>query len=407
LFKKLTKKFLILGAGPAGLAFANRLLEKGCYDFLVLEASHEAGGLCRSVKVDNSYLDIGGGHFLDVKRPEVNEFIFKFLPKSEWNLFERDSQIIINNKSVSHPIESNIWQLGIDEQVEYLESIANAGCNSGAPIPKQFVEWIYWKLGDRIAEDYMLPYNLKMFGNELSQLGTYWLDKLPSVSFRETLLSCLKKEAYGSQSGHSKFYYPKEYGYGEVWKRMANKLKDKIIYNSSVKGIDFTANSVLVGDGTSYSAEKIITTIPWASLTHNKGVPDKIKGDICKLKNNSIKVSYFNDLMDTSAHWIYYPDPGLTYHRKLIRHNFITNGKGFWTETNNNRIDPKGDTATFTHINEFAYPINTIDKPIIMKELLQWSKSCGVYGLGRWGEHEHYNSDVTVEKAIDLADSFC
>ena len=26
----------------------------------------------------------------------------------------------------------------------------------------------------------------------------------------------------------------------------------------------------------------------------------------------------------------------------------------------------------------------------------------GVYGLGRWGEHEHYNSDRTVERAMQL-----
>lgn len=30
------------------------------------------------------------------------------------------------------------------------------------------------------------------------------------------------------------------------------------------------------------------------------------------------------------------------------------------------------------------------------------SKHC-IYGLGRWGEWEHYNSDVVVERAVDLA----
>ena len=56
-------KFLILGAGPAGLTFANRLQEKGINDYLVLEQEHEAGGLCRSTDVDGFPLDIGGGHF--------------------------------------------------------------------------------------------------------------------------------------------------------------------------------------------------------------------------------------------------------------------------------------------------------------------------------------------------------
>ena len=74
-------KYLILGAGPAGLSFANRLIENGEEDFLVLEAENEAGGLCRSVEVDGSPLDIGGGHFLDVRRPRVNEFLFGFMPE--------------------------------------------------------------------------------------------------------------------------------------------------------------------------------------------------------------------------------------------------------------------------------------------------------------------------------------
>ena len=34
--------------------------------------------------------------------------------------------------------------------------------------------------------------------------------------------------------------------------------------------------------------------------------------------------------------------------------------------------------------------------------LLEWSRKQGVYGLGRWGEHSHYNSDVTVNLAINL-----
>ena len=69
-------KYLILGAGPAGLSFANRLLQLGETDFLVLEKEFEAGGLCRSADVDGAPLDIGGGHFLDVRRPDVTKFLY-------------------------------------------------------------------------------------------------------------------------------------------------------------------------------------------------------------------------------------------------------------------------------------------------------------------------------------------
>ena len=80
-------KYLILGAGPAGLTFASKLKEYGETSFLVLEKELMAGGLCRCVMVDDSPFDIGGGHFLDVRRPKVNNFLFRFMPEEEWNLF--------------------------------------------------------------------------------------------------------------------------------------------------------------------------------------------------------------------------------------------------------------------------------------------------------------------------------
>ena len=102
-------KYLILGAGPAGLTIANKLMQRGERDFLVLEQESEAGGLCRSTDVDNSPFDIGGGHFLDVKDPEVTGFVFGFLPESEWDLYERDSRIDLYGDMIGSPIEANIW----------------------------------------------------------------------------------------------------------------------------------------------------------------------------------------------------------------------------------------------------------------------------------------------------------
>lgn len=39
-----------------------------------------------------------------------------------------------------------------------------------------------------------------------------------------------------------------------------------------------------------------------------------------------------------------------------------------------------------------------------MGKLLDYLKQYHIFGLGRWGEWEHYNSDVVVDKALDLAD---
>lgn len=393
-------KYLILGAGPAGLTIANRLAQLGETDFLVLEKESEAGGLCRSKDVDGRPLDIGGGHFLDVRRPKVLDFLFPFFPKENWDSYDRDSRIEVNGCVINSPIEANIWQMPIANQVEYLKAIAVAGCNLGLEMPSKFVDWIFWKLGSKIAEDYMIPYNQKMFGENLNELGTYWLNKLPNVSFDETLISCLEHKAYGTQPGHAQFFYPKEYGYGEIWLRMANELGDKIKYNEEVTSIDYDTLTV----NGKYKADYIITTIPWVDISSHIGMPDNIRKDIESLKFSSVVIEYNPQMLDTKAQWIYYPNPELSYHRILVRHNFCPKSKGYWTETNLTRFDVNEHKEKEYFINKYAYPLNTIGKQETMQKILSWAKSKKVIGLGRWGEWQHYNSDVVVELAMDMAE---
>ena len=434
--------YLILGAGPAGLTIANLIKKnKPSASLLVLEKESEAGGLCRSTDVDGSPLDIAGGHFLDVRRPKVNEFLFSFMPEEEWNVYDRDSRIDMGTYEIGHPFEANIWQMPQDEQVKFLKSIAVAGCNLGLPKPEKFVEWITWKLGEKIAEEYMLPYNSKMFGGELDKLGTYWLDKLPNVSFDDTLLSCLNRRPYGTQPGHARFYYPKKYGYGELWLRMGETLGDSLICGVSAAELNISEKTVTGSDGNVYKAETIITTVPWNSFERIVGGDDYnvvgnagsvresglnlLRADISSLKHTGTEIRYVPENLDTAAHWIYVPDEKTSYHRILVRHNFCEGSKGYWVETNLNRVSmaegdnrdslytrritagenesvPAAKPAGPAFANEYTYPLNTIDKPAIMARLLPYMKSHGIIGLGRWGEHEHYNSDRTVERAMEV-----
>ena len=205
-------------------------------------------------------MDIGGGHFLDVRRPDVNEFLFRFMSENEWNLFVRNSKIKLKDKMIDHPIEANIWQLSIDEQIKYLTSIAKAGCTRGENKPEKFVDWILWKLGTEITNEYMIPYN-----------------------------------TYGIQPGHAQFYYPKKYGYGEIWKRMADTLGEHIAYNTQVKGIEFGNNIVFANDGRRIKGEKVITTIPWKELETLDNMPNELCNEIKKLKYSSLYIKYYKE----------------------------------------------------------------------------------------------------------------
>jgi len=405
-------KYLILGAGPAGLTFANCLRKAGESDYYIVEKEEKVGGLCRSEDVDGSPLDIGGGHFLDVKKARVNEFLFEYMPEEEWNRFTRDSRISIsllppgnaNGKvktyELHHPFEANIWELPKVQQKRYLDSIAEAGCNMGVPKPDKFIDWIKWKLGYDIANDYMIPYNTKMFANNLNELGTYWLDKVPNVSYEDTLESCRKKKAQGSQPGHAEFYYPKKYGYGELWLRMGEALGDHLLTGNGVKAIDCLNKLVTMEDNTEISADIIIMTIPWNSVELT-WAPGRVKDAVKRLKSTSINITYKPDTLDTKAQWIYYPDMSLDYHRILVRSNFCSDAVGYWTETRSERYH--GTEGDITFKMDYAYPVNTLNKPDAIAQVLDFAKKSGIYGLGRWGEHNHYNSDVTVDRAMKLA----
>jgi len=109
--------------------------------------------------------------------------------------YRRISTIRIRASKSNIRLEGNLWQFATSDQLDFLESIARAGCVRGEPEPATFDSWIRWKLGDRIAEEYMLPYNRKLWSLPLSDLGIDWLHKLPSVSFREVLLSVLQRKS--------------------------------------------------------------------------------------------------------------------------------------------------------------------------------------------------------------------
>ena len=184
---------------------------------------------------------------------------------------------------------------------------------------------------------------------------------------------------------------------------MGKALGDSLICNCCVKTLNLTEKTVTSSDGTSYSADTIITTIPWKCFESIEGCDKEILDLIPGLMHTGTEIRYIPENLDTEAHWVYVPDKDISYHRILVRHNFCEGSRGYWLETNMNRVsmgENRKDSVAFP--NEYTYPLNTIDKPERMSKLLPYMRSHGIIGLGRWGEHEHYNSDRTVERAMEL-----
>lgn len=390
-------KYAVLGAGPSGLSVANALLAMGEESVVVLEKESEPGGLCRSAEVDGGAIDIGGGHFLDESKPEVLDFLFRFLPRSEWNRFDRVAKIRIRGQEIDHPLEGNLWQLPVEDQIDFLESIVATGSVIGTPMPERFSEWVEWKLGKKIAGEYMNPYNRKIWSMDLDELGTYWLYKLPNVSFRDVLESCLRQKSCGALPAHGTFLYPKQGGYGEVWRRMGAALGDRLRCNTPLRQID-TAARVLNG---SIQYQVLINTIPWPCWTEATTLPAEVTAAVELLQSCSIRVEYHPESAGSKAHWIYEPDERLPHHRLLLRENFLPGARGYWTEANRKRVS--GESANWHHDNLYAYPVNTLRKPEAVRVITQWAVRNHVRPVGRWGKWEHMNSDIAVAEGLAVA----
>ena len=156
---------VIIGGGITGVTVGRLLQQGGFDDFVILEKELEPGGLCRSRVIGGHVLDLGGGHLLCSKYRDVYQFIFDHLPASEFNSFDRVSKIALHDHVIDYPIEYNLWQLPIDEQITYLLSCIRAGESEGDRRANNFEEWVRGKLGDAIADNYMIPYNRKIWAS--------------------------------------------------------------------------------------------------------------------------------------------------------------------------------------------------------------------------------------------------
>ena len=82
------KKVIIIGAGPAGLTAADKLLdEKEKYEVIILEESQEIGGISKTVKYNGNRMDIGGHRFFS-KNQEVMEYWKDLMPLQGENSFD-------------------------------------------------------------------------------------------------------------------------------------------------------------------------------------------------------------------------------------------------------------------------------------------------------------------------------
>lgn len=400
-------EYLVIGAGVSGVTTARLLQLKGIDDVLILEADSEPGGLCRTRVVDGHVLDIGGGHFLCTRFPEVYEFIFSHIPRAEFNFFERVSKIRLPGALIDYPIESNLWQLPLDEQVAYLASIARSGEQRGDAAPVNYEQWVRWKLGDRIADHYLLPYNQKIWGVEPHEMDIDWLHKIPRFDLEEMIRASLSRTSDNAKMpSHAGFFYPKSGGFQTIFNAIAAPVQSKIVLNEPVRSVARRHDRWLVNGR--YAARSVINTAPWPDLFDALGRPESLVRAMARLRHNTLVVSLFDEEFDHDWHWLYDPGLDIPHHREFFISNFAPHSRrgGVFRETNFARWSAPQSGAVsrplYEHVNRAAYPIPVIGHAQAIREVLRYFEPMRLYGVGRWGQWQYFNSDVCIREAMNL-----
>ena len=332
------KNIIIVGAGPAGLSCAYKLVRSNGYNVKVLEASSFIGGMSRSFNLWGQRVDLGPHRFFS-KQNEVNQF-FDQLIGDDFTVVDRQTRIFYNGKYFDYPIKignvlSNVSILTIIQILGYyfisrINPIKN---------PRNFEEWVSNKFGKKLYEIFFKHYSEKLWGVSCDKIDSDWA----AQRIKKFSLSKAIKLAFRLNKGNShatlvdQFKYPKN-GTGTIYERAADYIKEHggmIQTNSQVKRVlmdekDEKVIGVELGDGTLHKADYIISTMPLTSLLKGlKKVPEKVNNSVAQLKYRNTILVYFE--ID-NAHL--FTDNWLYIHSPEVGHGRITNFKN-WCDSLN------------------------------------------------------------------------
>ena len=268
---------LIVGAGPAGLAAAHELLTRGDgrYDVTVLEASHEIGGISRTVAHGGLRMDMGGHRFFS-KEPRVMKWWHERMPlqgapaKDDIELCRtvplapggpdpeacnrvmlrrrRLSRIYYDHALFDYPLSlsaTTMRQLGTGRMAKVIASYLAARLH---PLPEDSLENFYInRFGRTLYEIFFEGYTEKLWGRHPREIDAAWgAQRVKGLSISAIVADALAgrrghKNRNGSEDGghgeaatqntnvetsliHS-FEYPK-LGPGQLWEQAAREIEE-------------------------------------------------------------------------------------------------------------------------------------------------------------------------------------
>jgi protoporphyrinogen oxidase len=295
-------RYLIVGAGVSGLAFADWLRDD---DYLIVEAEDEIGGYCRTIKRDGFVWDYSG-HFFHFRHPEIERDLVDRMGDRRVLRVERDSRIWYADRLIDFPFQKNIHQLPEDEYEQCVRDLKDRPEDKGG----NFKEMLYARYGRGIAEKFLIPYNEKLYALNLTALDADAMGRFfPHASVEEILRNA---DAPANDGYNATFTYP-EGGAIQYVEALARGVRgDRIALGERVLSIDRKAK-VATTSKRQIGYDRLISSAPLVALLDMCG----IDYDSGVLSHNKVQVFNlgFDSKGPTDVHWIYYPQRDLSFYR--------------------------------------------------------------------------------------------
>ncbi len=422
---------LVLGAGLAGLATAHAL---GDRPFLLLEREARVGGLCRTEEREGFRFD-ATGHWLHLKRPAVQALCEALLPAGLVRI-ERRAAIVAHGGILPFPYQTGFGHARDRAVVaENLHGFLQAhllpeGAALRAREPRTFEEYVLRHLGPGILQNFMGPYNEKLWGVPLSELSATWTGRfVPRPTLQEVVRGAagLAPEGLGYNAS---FLYPRDGGIEALPRAMAAGLPESSLRcGVAPTALDLRAREAVLPDGARVAFGALVSTIALPRLVQLCGdaAPAAVRAAVGRLRATT--VTYVNVAAKAHGegwHWLYFPEPSYPFYRvgsaSTAWPALAPPGmRSFYVEfSHRGPLDPSwaereavaglvraGLVGAADEV-RFAFARRIDDAYVLYDEawgeargtILDWLRGEGIESIGRWGGWEYSSMEDAIAAGL-------